>query len=56
MNHPVFLADTQGDIKLIAQPSLKELPNVLFSTMDSTEIDEVDKKSHVIRHDLYMLL
>ena len=42
MSHPVFLADTQGDIKLIAQPSLEELQHVLFSTMYSTEIDEIE--------------
>lgn len=42
INQPVFLADTQGDIKLIAKPSIDELKDVIFSTMDSTDINEIE--------------
>lgn len=42
MNHPIFLADTQGDIKLVAQPSLDDLQKEIYSIMDSTPVDEIE--------------
>ena len=42
LNQPIFLADTEADIKMVAQPEIWQIENTLFALMENNPIDEIE--------------
>ena len=42
LNQPIFLADTEADIKMVAQPEIGQIENTLFVLMEDNPIDEIE--------------
>ena len=42
LNQPIFLADTDGDIKNIANPTIDELPATLYDLIDKYGVNEIE--------------
>lgn len=42
LNQPIFLADTESDIKMVAQPEIFQVGDTLFALMEENTIDEIE--------------